>query len=146
MKWEEVIDRTDLGEPYASMDFLEIDEICRIESYFKGRQIAFKKCIDDIDDMEKTYPEICLILGKEKARKLAKTFSGETVYFPEMKRACSGKVRQLILEQFDGNNYSEIARKYGYSERHIRKIVKKGIAQKNIYENQISLFDIPKKF
>lgn len=143
MKWEEVIDRADLGEPYASLNFLDMDEICRIENYFKGRQIAFKKCIND---MEKAYPEICLILGEKKARKIAKTFSGETVYFPEMKRACSEKVRQLILEQFDGNNYGELARKYGYSERHIRRIVKKGVAQKHIYENQISLFDMPKKF
>lgn len=79
MKWEEVIDRADLGEPYASLNFLDMDEICRIENYFKGRQIAFKKCIDD---MEKTYPEICLILGEKKQEKWQKRFREKQFIFP----------------------------------------------------------------
>ncbi len=138
MDWRDMINKEDLGEPYASMYFLDISEICRIEQCFKGRQIAFRRHFKDV---KKAYPELCLILGEDKARITAKMFSGEIVYFPEIKRACAEKVRKLIKEQFDGHNLSELSKKYGYSERHIRRITEKPISKSQPYENQISFFD-----
>lgn len=143
MDWRDVIDKSELGEPYASMDFLNIGEIHSIEKKFRGEQIRFKKNCGSI--MEE-YREFVKIIGKEKTVMLVKMFSGEPVYFPKIKRTCLQKVWQLIKDDFDGSNYKKLSKKYGYCERHIRRIVKNTRRETPRDERQISISDIIKNF
>ena len=130
------IDKEDLREPYSSLiDVLEIDEILKVEELWQGRQILFSKATKNTE----TYRELSDIFGTDKAEKIINTYMGEFIYFPRLK---SLSVREQILRDFTGYNYTELARRYGYSERYIYDIVKsKAKSIKNICENQISLFD-----
>lgn len=132
----EFIDKEDLREPYSSLiDVLEPEEILNLEELWRGRQILFSSGIKNSD----TYAELVRIIGADKADKVIHIFMGELIYFPKLK---SLSVREKILQDFTGYNYTELSRKYGYSERYIREIVKyRAKSMKTVSEGQISLFD-----
>lgn len=73
------------------------------------------------------YREIALDLGVEVAVLMYKHYKGLQVVFPA-KLLDSGFTQQQILKEFDGSNYKIIAKKYGYTERWIRKIISRGIS------------------
>lgn len=75
-----------------------------------------------IEDLEGPYDIIAEELGIEAAFVIEKLFRGQQVYFPSFKKANSTRIREMILEEFDGYNYSKLAKKYGFTERHIRTI------------------------
>ena len=132
----EFIDKEDLREPYSSLiDVLEPEEVLKLEELWRGRQILFSSGIKNSD----TYAELVGIIGADKADAVIHIFMGELIYFSRLK---SLSVRDKILQDFTGYNYTELARRYGYSERYIREIVKgKSKAIKTICDNQTSLFD-----
>lgn len=129
-------DKEDLREPYSSLtEVLELDEILKLADLWRGRQILFSTSVKDTD----TYNELSDTIGAYKADRVINIYMGELVYFPKLK---SLSVREQILREFNGYNYTGLARKYGYSERYIRKIVAdKSKAIRAICENQTSLFD-----
>lgn len=141
MELKNLITKKDLQEPYGTLtEYLTIEDIFKLEAELKGRQILFRKGKVDV---ETEYPRLVLVLGKEKALRVINLYSGSLIYFPEIRASCREKIKSLILEQFTGYNYTELARRYGYSERYIRKLVEnKARYIKNVYDNQISLLDI----
>lgn len=77
-----------------------------------------------IEDLSEPYYTIAQELGIEAAFSIAKMFGGAQVYFPTLEKHCNSKLRDSIIEEFDGYNFRELAKKYGYTERWIREIVK----------------------
>jgi Mor family transcriptional regulator len=51
-------------------------------------------------------------------------FKGQQITFP-MYLFDKKYIAEKIREEYDGSNGKELAKKYGYSERHIREIAKK---------------------
>lgn len=140
MELKDVINKDDLSFPYDVLaDFLTMDEIFKLEAALNGRQIKFRKYEPDA---EKAYPEIVPLIGLTKTRTLVKRLSGSTAYFPKIRDNCSGKIKGLITAEFDGYNYTELSRKYGYTERSIRNIVHGRAKPQRVMENQISLDDL----
>ena len=131
-----IIDKEDLREPYSSLTpVLRLDEIDMLAQMWQGRQILFSSQLAD----SYTYTELVETFDNEKADRIIDVFRGELVYFPRLK---SATVRDKILRDFTGYNYTELSRKYGYSERYIREIVKCHVKEKNaVLDGQISLFD-----
>ena len=76
-----------------------------------------------IDDLEAPYDELADAVGLETAKKIARLYQGQQVYFPKLERKCDPLLKKTIKEEFDGYNYKELAEKYDYTERWIRKIV-----------------------
>jgi len=56
---------------------------------------------------------------------LAEIAGGQYLYIPQLRSLFSQCARQDIQERYDGLNSHEMARKYGYSERHVRSILGK---------------------
>lgn len=69
------------------------------------------------------YAEIASILGVEAALKLHSQYRGTQISFPVelLKREY---IFEQIINEYDGTNIRELATKYGYTEKWIRKIVK----------------------
>jgi len=137
----EFINKEDLQDPYDRLsEFLTFADIIRLEQKFKGKQRKFrKKCTDVADE----YPELIELVGLDKAWKIIEELGGTgDVYFPELKRNCLNKIKSLIISECNGYNYSKLADKFGYTERHIRNITSGKIKkQPQRDENQLSIFD-----
>lgn len=69
------------------------------------------------------YRDIALDMGVEVAVQMYEHFKGLQVVFPT-KLLDSEFIQTQILKEYDGRNYKQIALKYGYSERWVRKIIK----------------------
>lgn len=65
------------------------------------------------------------LVGLERFLKIIDTAGGEFLYFPKRSTLERDLRRQAILQEFDGGNIRQLARKYGLSERHVRTIVHK---------------------
>ena len=118
---EEIVKVADLGEPYDRlMEFLSFGDVFKLEEVYGGRQILFKR---NSDDVAEDYPDLVKFLGMEKAEKTIEEFNGTYVYFPSIKRCALTKVYGALREEFDGYNHVRLAKKYGYTERHVRRIV-----------------------
>lgn len=63
------------------------------------------------------------LVGLERFLKIIDTAGGEFLYFPKRSTLERDLRRQAILQEFDGGNIRQLARKYGLSERHVRTIV-----------------------
>lgn len=70
------------------------------------------------------YGEISASLGVENAIEIYRLFAGQQITFPVHFFHHEG-IRQTILEEFNGKNIRALAKKYGYSEKTIRRILKK---------------------
>lgn len=130
----------DFGEPYSSLVYrIGIANTIKFATRFSGRQISFRK--DNIKK-SKIFNEFVELFNEVLAIKIANVYAGEKIYFPEIKTSCKEKIKSLIIEKFDGTNQFELAKQFGYSERHIYRILKeKGCKKSILDECQLSLFD-----
>jgi Mor family transcriptional regulator len=70
-----------------------------------------------LDNLEKN-------IGTEATDLLVAMYGGSNLYIPKCRDI--RKKRRRIKEEFNnGASYKELARRYGYTERHIRRIVHK---------------------
>jgi Mor family transcriptional regulator len=75
--------------------------------------------VENKSDLEK----LEAIVGLENFFKLAEHFEGKSLYFP--RKILMEKKREAIREEYRrGARFGELASKYGYTEQHIRRIVK----------------------
>lgn len=71
------------------------------------------------------YREISDLLGTEAMRKLYRHFRGQQVSFP-IRLYDPQKIRQSVIREYDGTNLRELAAKYDYSEKTIRRMLRDG--------------------
>ena len=81
-------------------------------------------------DLNKIYKEFALLIGKDNALLLYTHYRGVNINFP-MKLLSKEGLKRVVQSEFDGNNSGVIARKYGYSVRHINRVAQ----EKNIISN-----------
>lgn len=67
-------------------------------------------------------------LGREIMVRFAEDHPGETVYFPKGMAYRLELRDQRIYAEFNGKNYSELARRYKVTPRHIRRVVRRARA------------------
>ena len=77
----------------------------------------------------KVYKEISEQLGIETALTLHQMFKGTQVNFP-VRFFDTKCVKEMIIKEYDGNNVKMLARKYDYSEKSIRRIIKDSVKKK----------------
>lgn len=53
----------------------------------------------------------------------AEHFSGLSIYVPNARTIFAGCLEREIRNGFTGNNFVSLSRKYGYTERHIRRML-----------------------
>ena len=71
------------------------------------------------------YKEISEIIGLDATLKIYLRFKGQQVNFPI--RLYNPHLIQLnVIKEYDGTNITELAQKYDYSERTIRRMIQDG--------------------
>lgn len=79
---------------------------------------------NDLRGLNDVYREIADEIGIENAIVIYKLFRGTQVSFPN--RLFSKEyVHNAIIDEYDGENLPQLAQKYNYSERSIRRILKR---------------------
>lgn len=106
---------------YRVAELIGLDDMIQLSEILAGKAIKFKKSYD----LNKDYQEIVKCIGKAKTDRLIRGFYGEHVYFSSMKKALKTQIHGEIHKEFNGYNYKQLAKKYGYTERAIRKIISK---------------------
>lgn len=88
------------------------------------------------------YSVMIEVVGFEATLKLAELFEGESVFFKKLESAERPSRNRRILEEFNGYNFSYLAKKYKLTPNAIRAICKDKIeAKRNApEEGQISFF------
>jgi len=77
----------------------------------------------DIGCLNSVYQEIAKEIGIEAALRLFNMYKGTQVAFPT-KLLSADYTQNAIIEEYDGKNVKELAVKYNYSERTVRRILK----------------------
>ncbi|MBR5922336.1 MAG: Mor transcription activator family protein [Clostridia bacterium] len=69
------------------------------------------------------YSELAAILGIDDVLKLHAKYRGTQIFFPVELFSRQFIINQII-DEYDGHNVRELATKYGYTEKWVRKILK----------------------
>ena len=79
--------------------------------------------MSDLCGLNDVYRDIANEIGIENTLAFYKLFRGTQISFPS--RLFSKEyIHNAILNEFDGSNIPQLAQKYNYSERSIRRILK----------------------
>ena len=73
--------------------------------------------------LNNVYREISEKLGMETAMEIYQMYKGQQINFP-MRFFNPSLIQQSILDEYDGTNVRQLATKYNYSEKTIRRIIK----------------------
>ena len=77
----------------------------------------------DAELLNNIYREISEKLGMDTAMELYRMFKGQQISFP-VRFFNPLRIRQLIVQEYDGSNIRTLAIKYNYSEKTVRRILK----------------------
>ena len=69
------------------------------------------------------YSELAGLLGIEAVLKIHSAYRGQQITFP-VELFCKEYIKKQIVDNYDGCNIKQLATKYCYSEKWIRKILK----------------------
>ena len=75
------------------------------------------------DNFNGCYKKIVDLIGIENTKVIFDEFKGQQISFP-LELYTKRYIYEQIYSEFDGENYKQLARKYGYSERTVRRILK----------------------
>lgn len=67
--------------------------------------------------------DVCKKIGCGVSDFIADFYAGQVIYFPAQTAFRRGKKDMQIYKKFNGNNYTELAREFGYSDSGIRKVI-----------------------
>jgi Mor family transcriptional regulator len=70
------------------------------------------------------YDIILRTSGFDALSTVCECLGGTTVYIPKLQTVLKRCLEQEARSEFTGFNYTELAHKYGFSERQLRKIVR----------------------
>ena len=80
------------------------------------------------------YKEISEIIGLDSTLKIYLRFKGQQITFP-VRLYNPHLIQQNVIKEFDGTNVSELAKKYDYSERTIRRMIRDSVEEIDDSEN-----------
>ena len=74
------------------------------------------------------YRDISEKLGLDAAIEVYRMFKGQQITFP-VHLFNSKRIQTEIIKEYDGTNINVLAKKYGYSEKTIRRIIKDSVGE-----------------
>ena len=80
----------------------------------------------DFDLLNSVYKEIADQLGMDVAMEIYKMFKGQQICFP-VRFLNPARIQQIILQEYDGTNIRELAKRYDYSEKSVRRIIRESV-------------------
>ncbi|MCM1121812.1 MAG: hypothetical protein NC416_04445 [Eubacterium sp.] len=76
-----------------------------------------------LDDLQEQHREYAEVIGVDNLLKLSDNFGGTKIYIPKRKELEKNKIYNMIYEEFDGSNISELTKKYDVCEATVYKII-----------------------
>lgn len=73
------------------------------------------------------YKELSELVGLDTTLKIYLRFKGQQVSFP-VRLYNPQMIQQSVIKEYDGTNIAELARKYDYSEKSIRRMIRNSVA------------------
>lgn len=90
-------------------------------------------CCGEVDIMKKEtelynniYKEISELVGLDATLKIYLRFKGQQVTFP-VRLYNPQLIQQNVIKEYDGTNIAELAQKYDYSEKTIRRMIRDSV-------------------
>lgn len=83
---------------------------------------------NESDLLNDIYREIGEKLGLDVAIEIYQMFKGQQITFP-VHLFNAKRIQKEIIKEYDGSNINSLARKYGYSEKTIRRIIKDSVGE-----------------
>lgn len=78
----------------------------------------------ELSDIPEAYQPIVSLVGLDAFLQLCNYARGDELYFP-MRETILRKVRnRLIMQEYDGYNFTELSKKYSLTVKHIKNIIK----------------------
>ena len=81
---------------------------------------------NDSELLNSVYKEISEKLGVDTAMSIYQMFKGQQISFP-VRFFNPEKIKQIIVQEYDGTNIRTLAIKYNYSEKSVRRIIKESL-------------------
>lgn len=96
-----------------------------------------------LEDLTEAQRDVADLIGIENYRKLVDIYAGELIYIPKADNFDRLVRNQKIVDEFDGTNTGELARRYHLTPVTIRRIVdeKRKSLMVAPLEGQISMFE-----
>ena len=93
------------------------------------------ECCIEVDEMKKEtelynsiYKEISELVGLDATLKIYLRFKGQQVSFP-VRLYNPHLIQQNVIKEYDGTNIAFLAKKYDYSEKTIRRVIKDSLEE-----------------
>ena len=87
---------------------------------------VMRMAVNDPELLNTVYKEISEKLGIDTAMSIYQMFKGQQISFP-VRFLNPEKIKQLIVQEYDGTNIRTLAIKYNYSEKSVRRIIKESL-------------------
>lgn len=91
-----------------------------------GEAIIVDSAKIKIECLNSAYCELANLLGIDAVLKIHAEYHGQQVFFP-MELFSKDFIKQQIIDEYDGGNVKQLATKYGYTEKWVKKILKENI-------------------
>ena len=89
---------------------------------------VMRMAVNDPELLNAVYKEISEKLGMDTAMSIYQMFKGQQISFP-VRFFNPEKIKQIIVQEYDGTNVRTMAIKYGYSEKSVRRIIKESLEE-----------------
>lgn len=76
--------------------------------------------------LNSAYSELANLIGIDAVLKIHATYRGQQIFYP-VDLFSKDFIKKQIIEEYDGYNVKQLALKYGYTEKWIKKILKEHI-------------------
>ena len=98
----------------------------------QGKVVKYDEEVDilkkEIDLYNDIYKEISEIVGLEATLKIYLRFKGQQISFP-VRLYSPHLIQQSVIKEYDGTNIADLAQKYDYSEKTIRRMIKDSLEE-----------------
>ena len=90
---------------------------------FMNKDLLRAAVLNNPGEILQPYDTLLGLDGFDAICSLSENMGGFTVYIPSTRTIFAKCLETQVLSEFDGTNLSSLARKYGYTERHMRRII-----------------------
>ncbi len=85
---------------------------------------------DEAELFNEVYREICEAVGLDGAISIYQMYKGQQITFP-IHLFNAKRIQHSIIKEYDGTNIKDLAKKYGYSEKTVRRMIKDSLEEDN---------------
>lgn len=104
----------------------ENEIILRFHNLLKYDCEVIEMAENDFELLNNVYRDIADQLGMDTAIEIYKMFKGQQICFP-VRLFNPSRIQQIIVQEYNGSNIRELAKRYDYSEKSVRRIIKESV-------------------